>query len=191
LATGQGPDQGTWQWGRGELPQKGGGGPYEGSTGGTGAGISTGTDPTGSPSLFALGFYTANGNTTDIAVLSGASDLTDSQILGDLASQFNSLYGQSGLTADYNTTTDSLTFDQSLNGTRYFSKPTRIPGSTSPCRWMQGPPSLPAFSCLAQAFSAWGASLVSGGSLEPRRQGSSGRTSSPSPAGAVMRWGCP
>jgi hypothetical protein len=104
----------------GKLPQKGGGAPYEGSMGGTRAGMSTGTDPTGSPSLFAFGFYTANGNTTDIAVLSGASGLTASQILGDLASQFNSLYSQSGLTADYNTTTDSLTFDQSLNGNQIF-----------------------------------------------------------------------
>lgn len=61
-----------------------------------------------------------DGSTVDIATLPSASGLTDDQILGDLAFQFNSHYSQSGLTVDFNSTTDSLSFDQTLNGNEIF-----------------------------------------------------------------------
>jgi hypothetical protein len=106
--------------GGGNLPQKGGGGSYNGSMGGSRSGMSMGVDPTGAPSLFSFGFYAADGSATDIATIFGGSGLTDSQILGGLALQFNSLYSSSGLTADYHPVTNSLGFDQTLNGNQIF-----------------------------------------------------------------------
>jgi hypothetical protein len=49
--------------------------------------------------------------------LSGASGMTDSQILSTLASQFNTLYSSSGFTANYDSFTDTLSFNQLLDAT--------------------------------------------------------------------------
>lgn len=93
----------------------GGGSMYRGSMNGTGSGMSSGVDPLGDLSLFSFGFYSNDGQTLDVATLTGATGMTDSQILGALAVEFNSLYGQSGFTADFNSATDTLSFDQLLN----------------------------------------------------------------------------
>ena len=91
---------------------------YNGSMNGTGSGMSSGMNPFGTPSEFSFGFYSNNGSTLDVATLTGATGLTDSQILGGLASQFNSLYSGSGLTAAFNPTTDTLSFTQPLDATQ-------------------------------------------------------------------------
>ena len=95
----------------------GGGSMYRGSMHGSGSGMSSGVDPMGNPSLFSFSFYSNNGQTLDVATLSGASGMTDSQILSTLASQFNTLYSSSGFTANYDSFTDTLSFNQLLDAT--------------------------------------------------------------------------
>jgi hypothetical protein len=91
---------------------------YNGSMNGTRSGMSSGMNPFGAPSEFSFGFYSNNGSTLDVAILTGAAGLTDSQILGSLASQFNSLYSGSGFVAAFNPTTDSLSFTRPLDATQ-------------------------------------------------------------------------
>jgi len=110
----------------GNLRLQGGGGGggnssgsmYRGSMNGSGSGMSSGVDPLGNPSLFSFGFYSNDGQTLDMATLSGGSGMTDSQVLNTLASQFNTLYGSSGFTANYDAFTDTLSFDQLLDATK-------------------------------------------------------------------------
>jgi hypothetical protein len=108
----------------GNLRLQGGGGGggsgsmYRGSMNGGGSGMSSGVDPLGDPSLFSFGFYSNDGQILDVATLSGASGMTDTQILSTLASQFNTLYGSSGLTASYDSFSDTLSFDQLLDATK-------------------------------------------------------------------------
>jgi len=74
----------------------------------------------GQPSLFSFGIYTANGSTADFATIVGQSGWNDRQILGALASQFNSLYSSSAVTAIYNLSTDVLGFNQNLSNNLVF-----------------------------------------------------------------------
>jgi len=90
-------------------------GTYTPSMGGTGSGLSTGVDPDNAPSLLSFGFYTEDGQTIDVATLIGAAGQTESEIMTQLASLFNSLYSQSGFTAYFDAVTDTLTFDRPLN----------------------------------------------------------------------------
>lgn len=105
----------------GRVQFKGGGGGgggdsmYSPGMKGTKTGMSSGMNPFGNPSFFSFGFYSNNGQTLDVATLTGVSGWTDSQILGALASQFNSLYSQSGFTASFNPTSDTLSFNQQLD----------------------------------------------------------------------------
>ncbi len=93
---------------------------YKGTMDGARSGMSTGVDPFGEPSVIAFGFYSSKGEVVEVATLVGAEGLSDSEILGELASQFNSLCEDCGLTAVYNPTSDTLGFDQSLGGDRIF-----------------------------------------------------------------------
>lgn len=88
---------------------------YKGSMGGTGSGMSTGTDAFGGQSLDAFGFYSNDAQTIDVATVFPTSGETDSQVLSSLSSQFNSLFSSSGFTANFNSTNDSLSFDQPLD----------------------------------------------------------------------------
>lgn len=111
------------QGGRANLPQKSGGGGgsmYNGSMNGTKSGMSTGVDPFGSQSMIAFGFYSNSGSTIDVATLLPSAGETDNQILGGLASAFDTDFGQSGFTADFNAAQDTLTFDQPLNDNFFF-----------------------------------------------------------------------
>jgi len=56
----------------------------------------------------------------DIATISPGIGETDAQILGDLALQFNSLFGPEGHTASYDPVTDTLQLDQPLNSDQTF-----------------------------------------------------------------------
>ncbi len=121
----------NWTPGDGPLPAKLS---YTPSMGGSGSsmGFSTGVDPTGAQSVVAFGFFEPDGLTNctplvptdcpgvDIATISPGIGETDAQILGDLALQFNSLFGPEGHTASYDPVTDTLQLDQPLNSDQTF-----------------------------------------------------------------------
>jgi hypothetical protein len=121
----------NWTPGNGPLPAKPS---YTPSMSGSGSsmGSSTGVDPTGAQSVVAFGFYVPDSLTNctpvlptdcpgvDIATISPVIGETDAQILGDLALQFNSLFGPEGHTATYNLLTDTLRLDQPLNSDQTF-----------------------------------------------------------------------
>jgi hypothetical protein len=89
---------------------------FQGMLNGSG-GTATGMDVNNNPSVVGFGFidyssltapvyYTANFNPT--------VGMTDDQVLGGLASVFNTDYASSGFTATYDPTSDSLSIDQLL-----------------------------------------------------------------------------
>jgi hypothetical protein len=89
--------------------------PSTGSMDGKRSGMSSGVDPSGRPSVFSFGIHSDDDNADYVATLAGAADMTDSEILTELASKFNSLCGACGYTAYYNPTTDKLMFDRPLD----------------------------------------------------------------------------
>jgi hypothetical protein len=109
----------------------GGGTGVRGPTLGTGAtqGAAAGTDATGAASSVSFGVFDAQGQDAAcaptlppvpscpgdfIATIDPVAGQNDGQVLGDLASLFNSLFGVDGLTATYDPLTDALFLDQAL-----------------------------------------------------------------------------
>jgi hypothetical protein len=109
----------------------GGGTGVQGAMLGTGAtqGAATGRDATGAASSVSFGVFDAQGQDAAcaptlppasrcpgdfIATINPVSGENDGQVLGDLASLFNSLFSVDGLTASYDPLTDALFLDQAL-----------------------------------------------------------------------------
>jgi hypothetical protein len=88
--------------------------PPTGSMDGTRSGMSTGVAPSGGPSVFSFGLHSDEDGTDYVATLVGAVGMTDSEILSELASEFNSVCGKCGYTAYYDPTGDKLTFYEPL-----------------------------------------------------------------------------
>jgi len=93
------------------------------SMGGSGSssGLSSGLDPTGNPSMVGFGFWdpTTPDPTLFIVGLFPTSGQNDGQVLGALASLFNSEFASDGFTATYNPLTDTLMLDQAIPGTDF------------------------------------------------------------------------
>jgi hypothetical protein len=91
---------------------------YQGTYNGSGAnsGSSTGLDASGYDSVVGFGFIDETSATPVdyIAAFDPPPDLTDAQVLGDLAALFNEDYASDGYTATYDPEIDTLSIDQLL-----------------------------------------------------------------------------
>jgi hypothetical protein len=88
---------------------------------GSSSGLSSGLDPSGNQSLVGFGFWdpTMSNPTLFIDAVFPTSGENDGQVLGDLASLFNSDFASNGFTATYDPLTDTLTLDQAIPGTNF------------------------------------------------------------------------
>jgi hypothetical protein len=92
---------------------------YQGSLNGSGSNsglVSTGLDASGNQSIIGFGFVDEDTPTPTyyIASMAPPSGLADADVLADLSGLFDADYSADGYTATYNSSTDSLSIDQTL-----------------------------------------------------------------------------
>jgi hypothetical protein len=80
------------------------------------AGLSTGLDPSGNPSLVGFGFIDETSSTPVdyLAAFYPQAGMTDLDVLSDLSSLFNEDFASAGYTSRYDADTDTLSIDQLL-----------------------------------------------------------------------------